>query len=67
MTNLPEDFVPVYSLEGLAREANETAVTYTDALPGSYTLTLSNESKNSNGFFVGSSDVSFAHSDTIFR
>lgn len=44
VTNLPEDFVPVYSLEGLAGEANETAVTYTDALPGSYTLTLSDES-----------------------
>ncbi len=44
LTNLPDDFAPVFAVSGFEASANAEAITFDDALPGSYTLTVSDES-----------------------
>jgi len=44
VTGMPEDFEAAYTVEGLECEASAEAVTFTEALPGSYTLTVTDES-----------------------
>lgn len=40
LTGLPEDYQPAYSIGGLTAEVGEGSVRFTDALPGSYTLNV---------------------------
>ena len=41
---LPEDFTPVYTVNGLAVSYADGALSYTDAVPGAYTLTITDAS-----------------------
>lgn len=42
-TDLPEDFDPEYSVEGLDIEVTDGTMTFTKAIPGSYTLAVSDK------------------------
>ena len=44
VTNLPDDYAAAYTVSGLTGEVADGQLTWTDALPGSYTLTLSDDS-----------------------
>ena len=43
LENLPADYVPVYAVKDLDMTADGETITFTDALPGDYTLTVSDE------------------------
>lgn len=43
MTGLPEEYSPAYEIEGLHFEVVEAGIRFTDALPGSYTLVITDE------------------------
>ncbi|MDO4490450.1 MAG: hypothetical protein Q4B85_05245 [Lachnospiraceae bacterium] len=42
-TNLPDDFEPEYTVENLSFEMEGTSLRYADALPGAYTLVVSDQ------------------------
>ncbi len=42
--NLPDDFVAVYSVDGLETAVNDSQLFYKNAKPGQYTLTITDES-----------------------
>jgi hypothetical protein len=44
MTGFPEDYDLTYAVDGLDCTVSDGSITYTDALPGSYTLTVSDAS-----------------------
>lgn len=41
LTNLPEDFAPDYAVAGLSIQVDADRLSFTDALPGAYTLVVS--------------------------
>ena len=41
LTNLPEDYAPEYAVDGLRIQAEADRLTFTDAMPGAYTLVVS--------------------------
>ena len=43
--NLPEDFVPVYAVEGLDMFVEDGNMVFINAIPGAYTLTVTDESE----------------------
>ena len=43
LTNLPEDYAPAYAVKGLGIAVDDGKMTFDSALPGSYTLTVSDE------------------------
>lgn len=60
LTNVPDDFVLAYAINGLEAEVTAERVTFANALPGSYTLVISDESgkyADITASFVLSTDV----------
>ncbi len=53
LVNLPEDYAPVYAVKDLNMTADGETITFTDALPGQYTLTVSDE----NGVYADVTDT----------
>ena len=43
LTGLPEDYAPAYAVKGLTASVADGELAFEDALPGSYTLTVSDE------------------------
>lgn len=40
LTGLPEDYAPEYAVDGLAAEVSDGSISFGEALPGAYTLTV---------------------------